>query len=227
MVCSVLNTMCPVSDAWIGDLGRLQVADLADQDLVRVLPQDGPQAGGERQADLGVDRAPGSMPSISYSTGSSVVMILSSIVVQLVQRRVQRGRLAGRGRPGDQHDAVGLVDDLAEPRQHVLAACRSCRGRGRTTVRSSTRMTTLSPNIVGRIETRMSTGLPPMFSSMRPSCGSRRSAMSRFDMTLMRLAIAAPGAAAAAPSRTARRRTGTASCTRPRTARSGCPRPCP
>ena len=41
-----------------------------------------------------------------------------------------------------------------------------------TTERSSTRMTTLSPNIVGRMLTRMSTGLPPTFSSMRPSCGS-------------------------------------------------------
>ena len=51
-------------------------------------------------------------------------------------------------------------------------------------------MTTLSPNIVGSTLTRMSTGLPPTFSSMRPSCGSRRSAMSRFDMTLMRLAMA-------------------------------------
>ena len=59
-----------------------------------------------------------------------------------------------------------------------------------TTVRSSTRMTTPSPNIVGSVETRRSTGLPPMLSSMRPSCGSRRSAMSRFAMTLMRLAIA-------------------------------------
>ena len=59
-----------------------------------------------------------------------------------------------------------------------------------TTVRSSTRMTTLSPNMVGRTLTRMSTGLPPTFSSMRPSCGRRRSAMSRLAMTLMRLAMA-------------------------------------
>ena len=36
----------------------------------------------------------------------------------------------------------------------------------------------------------MSTSLPPRASWMRPSWGSRRSAMSRLDMTLMRLAIA-------------------------------------
>ena len=34
-----------------GDFGRFQVADFADQDLVRVLPQDRPQALGERVAD--------------------------------------------------------------------------------------------------------------------------------------------------------------------------------
>ena len=94
-----------------------------------------------------------------------------------------------------------------------------------TLVRSSTRMTTLSPNMVGSTLTRMSTGLPPTFSSMRPSCGSRRSAMSRFDMTLMRLSDGG--------GEVPRRRDhlvqhavarGSASCTRPRTARSGCPR---
>ena len=37
-----------------GDLGRLAVADFADQDDVRVVAQDAPQARGERQADLGV-----------------------------------------------------------------------------------------------------------------------------------------------------------------------------
>ncbi len=39
-----------------GDFGRFQVADLADQDLVGILPQNGPQALGERVADRGVDR---------------------------------------------------------------------------------------------------------------------------------------------------------------------------
>jgi hypothetical protein len=39
------------------DLSRLEVADLADQNLVRVLPQDGPQGVGEGQIDLVVDLA--------------------------------------------------------------------------------------------------------------------------------------------------------------------------
>ena len=55
-----------------------------------------------------------------------------------------------------------------------------------TVERSSTRSTTLSPNCVGSVETRRSTGRPAMVVWMRPSCGTRRSAMLRFDMTLMR-----------------------------------------
>ena len=54
------------------------------------------------------------------------------------------------------------------------------------TERSSTRITTLSPKMVGRVETRRSTGLPPTTRSILPSCGSRRSEMSRFAMTFMR-----------------------------------------
>ena len=59
-----------------------------------------------------------------------------------------------------------------------------------TAVRSSTRITMLSPNMVGSTETRRSTWLPPTLSSMRPSCGRRRSVMSRFAMTLIRLLMA-------------------------------------
>ena len=56
LVCSVEKTRWPVSDGLDGDLGRLQVADLADQDHVGVLAQDVAQAGGEGQADLGLHR---------------------------------------------------------------------------------------------------------------------------------------------------------------------------
>ena len=53
-------------------------------------------------------------------------------------------------------------------------------------------MTIFSPNSVGSTETRKSISLPrPIFSLMRPSCGRRRSAMSRWAMILMRLVSAA------------------------------------
>ena len=55
-------------------------------------------------------------------------------------------------------------------------------------------MTIFSPNSVGSTETRKSISLRQPFSLkrilMRPSCGSRFSAMSSFAMILMRDAIA-------------------------------------
>ena len=108
-----------------GDLGRFQVADLADQDHVRVLPQDGPQAGGEGDVDVGVDRA----------LDDAVDVVLDRVfggddlvgdVVQLVEGGVERGGLAGAGRAGDQDDAVGLVDQLAERRRASRRPCRPC-----------------------------------------------------------------------------------------------------
>jgi hypothetical protein len=51
-VCSVERTRCPVSAAFDADLGRLEVADLADHDDVGVLAQEGAQGGGEVEPDL-------------------------------------------------------------------------------------------------------------------------------------------------------------------------------
>ena len=52
---------------------------------------------------------------------------------------------------------------------------------------SRMRMTTDSPCTLGRVTTRRSTWWPSMLSPTRPSCGTRRSAMSSSAMTLMRL----------------------------------------
>ena len=52
-------------------------------------------------------------------------------------------------------------------------------------------MSTASPNCVGTTETRYSFWAPPTVALMRPSCGNRRSAMSRFAITLMRETTAA------------------------------------
>ena len=51
---------------------------------------------------------------------------------------------------------------------------------------SRIRITIFSPNSVGKVLTRKSIALLPNFSFMRPSCGTRFSAMSRREMTLMR-----------------------------------------
>ncbi len=55
-----------------------------------------------------------------------------------------------------------------------------------TTLRSRIRITTDSPNMVGSVLTRRSTSRSPMRTEILPSCGMRRSAMSRWAMTLMR-----------------------------------------
>ena len=81
LVCRVLKHDVAGERRLDGDLGGLEVADLADEDHVRVLAQDAAEARGEGDADLLVDLAPARCPSRSYSTGSSVVMILTSIVL--------------------------------------------------------------------------------------------------------------------------------------------------
>ena len=54
------------------------------------------------------------IPSIRYSTGSSIVMIFFVDVVQRAERRVERRRLARAGRPGDEDGAVGAAERLLE-----------------------------------------------------------------------------------------------------------------
>ena len=56
---------------------------------------------------------------------------------------------------------------------------------------SRSRRTIFSPKRVGRTETRKSMSLSRLiFSLIRPSCGSRRSAMSRLAMIFRRLVMA-------------------------------------
>ena len=94
-----------------GDLGRLEVADLADHHDVRILAQDCAQAAGERHRDLGVDLG------LADAVDEILDGILdghdvAAVVVDALERRVQRGRLAGAGRAGDQDDPVRLVDQF-------------------------------------------------------------------------------------------------------------------
>ena len=96
-----------------GDFGGLVVADFSDENDVRVVPQDRSQSGGERDADVGVDR----------DLDDAVDVVFDRIfgrddlgfdVVEFIQRRVERRRLARSGGAGDQHDAVRAMDGLAE-----------------------------------------------------------------------------------------------------------------
>ena len=98
-----------------GDVGRLGVADFAEHDHVRVLPQQGAQGGGEGHADLVVDL---DLVDEGQVVFDRVFDRADVHFVPSMQRRhgVERGGFARAGGPGDQDDAVGLVDLLAEDR---------------------------------------------------------------------------------------------------------------
>src|SRR2546422_903398 len=101
-----------------GDLGRFQVADLADEDHVGVLAHDVAQTGRERQPDL---RLHGDLVD-------ALQLVLDGVLdrddlalrrVDLVERLVERGRLAGAGGPGDQDDPVRALDQRVETLERV------------------------------------------------------------------------------------------------------------
>ena len=94
-----------------GDLRRLLVSDLTDHHHVGILSQDGAQAAGEGHVDLGVH--------LGLADAVEVVLDrifdghdIAAVIVDARERSVKGGGLTGTGRPGDQDDAVGLVDEL-------------------------------------------------------------------------------------------------------------------
>ncbi len=93
-----------------GDLYRLQVADLPDHDHIRVLTQDRAEPAGKGHVDLGVDLRLADAVQIVFD-GVLHREDVAAAVVEPHQRRVQGGGLARTGRAGDQHDAVGTIDD--------------------------------------------------------------------------------------------------------------------
>ena len=108
LVCSVLNTKWPVSEACtaISAVSRSRISPT--RMMSGILPQDGPQAGGEGDADVVIDR----------NLNDAVDVVLDRVFggdqlvlddVQLAQGGVERGGFARAGRAGDEHDAVGLV----------------------------------------------------------------------------------------------------------------------
>ena len=105
------------------------------------------------------------------------------------QRRVERRRLTGAGRPGDE-------DRAGRPRGSARPSARASSSESPSSVSvgaffdlSSRRMTTDSPSTVGSVATRMSIIRPAAaaLSEIRPSCGLRRSAMSSFASTFRRV----------------------------------------
>ena len=121
-VCRVASTRWPVSAAVSAVDGGLQVAQLADQDDVRVLPQRVLERRRERRrvgADLAlVDQAPLVLVEELDRVLDGDDVRGAGAVGQVEQGR-QRGGLAGAGRAGDQHQAAV---QLGEPGDRVRHA---------------------------------------------------------------------------------------------------------
>src|SRR2546425_5163727 len=101
-----------------GDFDRLQVADLADEDHVGVLPDDVSESGGKGQPDL----------RLHWNLVHAFQLVLDGVFdgddlavgrVDLLERGVERGRLAGAGGTGYQQDAVGPLDERLEVLERV------------------------------------------------------------------------------------------------------------
>ncbi len=189
LVCSVDSTRWPVCAALMRDLGRLEVADFADHDHVRVLAQERAQRRGERQADLRVDVDLVDARHVDFRRvlgGRDVAVFgVEDVEARCTATRSCRCR-SGRS-PGSCRRASPAyfeVELLLERPRSRARRCRAARCDG-----SRIRSTTFSPNSVGQVLTRKS--MARFFDSrilMRPSCGTRRSAMSSRDMTFRRAA---------------------------------------
>ncbi len=102
------------------NLRGLEIADLADHDHVRVLAQDRAQRFRERQVNFRVHLRladPGELVLDRVFDGEHV----RSGGVDAPERRIERRRLARTRGPGDEQDAVRLVDQLVEARQRLAA----------------------------------------------------------------------------------------------------------
>ena len=102
-----------------GDLGGLQVADFADEDDVGILAKEGAKDGRELEVDVGVDLRLSDAIEADFDgvfDGGDVDVG----VIDLVERGVEGGGLAGAGGAGDEDDAVGVADETAQRLEDVL-----------------------------------------------------------------------------------------------------------
>ncbi len=130
------------------------------------------------------------MPSSWYSTGSSTVRMLLS--GELISDR-QAYSVVVLPEPVGPVTSRMPCGRLMMPRttSSMSAGMPMSPSPSSTELRSSKRIVMRSPVAVGTVATRMSTSLPAILRRMRPSCGSRFSAMLRPAMILMRATIEA------------------------------------
>ena len=177
------------------DLRRLLVTDLADQEHVRVRAEDRAQAAGERESGARVD-----LDLVEpFDAVLDGILDRRQLPVRRVEswrQREERRRLA-RARGADDDDgAERLLDRCAGVRRGCAADMPSASSEAGPRPCESIRSVTFSPYVVGRSPCGRPPTRAPRRIETRPSCGSRRSAMSRPPMILSRLTTAAPVRAA-------------------------------
>ena len=100
------------------DLGGFLIAHLAHQHDVRVLTQGGAQHAGEAQVDLGIDlHLIDPRQAVFHRVFHGDDLLLRA--VQFGKPGIQRGGLTRTGRAGDQHHAIGALQQAAKARQQV------------------------------------------------------------------------------------------------------------
>ena len=125
------------------------------------------------------------MPLSWYSTGSSTGDDLLVGAVDLVERRVERRRLARARRPGHQQDAVGLLDQPREDLRDRRAESEAVEGHehGGAVEEAHHDRLAVNDRHGGDANVHPTVG---SVRRMRPSCGRRRSAMFISAISLMR-----------------------------------------
>ena len=120
VVCSVPSTRCPVSAAVIAMRDRLGIAQLADQDHVRVLAHGRAHAFGEAR-DVGAQLALDHLAVLAAMNELDRVLEADDVepagLVEVIDHRRKRGRLAGAGGAGHQHHALVVVAQLGDDRR--------------------------------------------------------------------------------------------------------------
>ena len=121
-VCSVAKTRCPVSAA----VSAVEIVSRSRISPTRITSGSWRSAARRPSANV-VASWPISRWLTMHvpwwcrnSIGSSIVRMCSCrVLVDVVEQRRERRRLAGAGRPGDEHEAARLVGELVEPRREA------------------------------------------------------------------------------------------------------------
>ena len=93
------------------NLSGFKVANLTNQDDVRILSKEGPQQLGERQFLVRIDLALDETINVVFN-GILSRQNFGLGVIEFIEAGVQRGGLARTSRPGDDHNAIGAFDQV-------------------------------------------------------------------------------------------------------------------